>query len=51
MTSRIPPAGLGETVLVLPVHALALDESAALARELLKGLAMPAAGPSADKRC
>jgi tetratricopeptide (TPR) repeat protein len=40
LTSRIPPAGLGNGVLVLPVHALSLDESAALARELpgLRGL-------------
>jgi hypothetical protein len=34
MTSRIPPAGLGRGALVLPVHALPLDEAAALAREL-----------------
>jgi tetratricopeptide (TPR) repeat protein len=34
MTSRIPPAALGLGVLVLPVHALSLAESATLAREL-----------------
>jgi hypothetical protein len=34
MTSRIPPADLDRGVLVLPVHALPLDEAAALAREL-----------------
>ena len=34
MTSRIPPAVLGPGVLVLPVHALSLAESATLAREL-----------------
>lgn len=35
LTSRIPPAGLGEpTTLVLPIHALSRDESLALAREL-----------------
>ena len=34
LTSRIPPAGLGDSMLALPVHALDLGESAALAREL-----------------
>jgi tetratricopeptide (TPR) repeat protein len=34
MTSRIPTAGLGPHVLVLPVHALSLGEAATLAREL-----------------
>jgi CHAT domain len=34
MTSRVPPAGLGPGVLVLPVHALSLEESVTLAREL-----------------
>jgi tetratricopeptide (TPR) repeat protein len=34
VTSRVPPAGLGPGVLVLPVHALSLAEAAALAREL-----------------
>jgi tetratricopeptide (TPR) repeat protein len=34
LTSRIPPAGLGNCVLDLPVHALELGESVALAREL-----------------
>jgi hypothetical protein len=34
MTSRIAPAGLDPRVLVLPVHALSLGESVALAREL-----------------
>jgi tetratricopeptide (TPR) repeat protein len=34
LTSRIPPAGLGDGVRELPVHALDLGESAALAREL-----------------
>jgi len=34
LTSRIPPAGLADSVLALPVHALDLAESAALAREL-----------------
>jgi len=40
LTSRIPPAGLGAEALMLPVHALSLDEAAALARELpnLRGL-------------
>jgi hypothetical protein len=34
LTSRIPSAGLGDEALVLPVHALSLEEAAALAREL-----------------
>jgi hypothetical protein len=34
LTSRIPPVGLARGVLTLPVNALDLDESAALAREL-----------------
>ena len=34
LTSRVVPAGLGSRALILPVHALSLDESAALAREL-----------------
>jgi hypothetical protein len=40
LTSRIPPARLGPAALVLPVHALSLDEAATLARELprLRGL-------------
>ena len=47
LTSRIPPAGLGSPVLALPVHALDLAESAALARELagLRGLLHADAGP------
>ena len=47
LTSRIPPTGLGDGVLVLPVHALSLDESAALARELpgLRGLLHADEGP------
>jgi hypothetical protein len=50
LTSRIPPAGLGDSVLVLPVHALSLDESAALARELpgLRGLLHADEGPLRD---
>ena len=50
LTSRIPPAGLGTRVLVLPVHALDLAESAALARELpgLRGLLHADAGPERD---
>jgi len=34
LTSRIVPAGLGSRVVTLPVHALSLHESVALAREL-----------------
>jgi tetratricopeptide (TPR) repeat protein len=34
LTSRVPPAGLDGRVLVEPVHALSLDESLLLAREL-----------------
>jgi len=47
LTSRIPPAGLGRLVLPLPVHALDLAESVALARELpgLRGLLHADAGP------
>jgi hypothetical protein len=50
LTSRIPPAGLGEGVLSVPVHALDLDESAALARELpgLRGLLHADASPLRD---
>ena len=50
LTSRIPPAGLGRRVLALPVHALDLAESAALARELpgLRGLLHADAGPVRD---
>ena len=46
VTSRIPPAGLG-AVLAVPVHALDLAESVALARELpgLRGLLHADAGP------
>ena len=50
LTSRIPPAGLGSPVLALPVHALDLAESAALARELpgLRALLHADAGPVRD---
>jgi tetratricopeptide (TPR) repeat protein len=50
VTSRIPPAGLGHSMLDLPVHALSLDESAALARELpgLRGLLHADSGPLRD---
>ena len=50
LTSRIPPAGLGRPVLPLPVHALDLAESAALAGELpgLRGLLHADAGPERD---
>ena len=50
LTSRIPPAGLGGSVLALPVHALDLAESVALARELpgLRGLLHADAGPVRD---
>ena len=50
LSSRIPPAGLGSPVLALPVHALDLAESAALARELpgLRGLLHADAGPVRD---
>ncbi|HEX6522089.1 MAG TPA: CHAT domain-containing protein [Streptosporangiaceae bacterium] len=34
LTSRIPPVGLASEMLTLPVHALSLDESVTLAREL-----------------
>lgn len=48
LTSRIPTAGLGSPVLALPVHALDLAESVALARELpgLRGLLHADAGPA-----
>jgi tetratricopeptide (TPR) repeat protein len=47
LTSCIPPAGLGDSVLVLPVHTLDLAESAGLARELpgLRGLLHAEVGP------
>ena len=47
LTSRIHPTGLADSVLALPVHALDLAESAALARELpgLRGLLHADAGP------
>jgi tetratricopeptide (TPR) repeat protein len=50
LTSRMPPAGLGTSVLILPVHALSLDKSAALARELpsLRRLLHADAGPLRD---
>ncbi len=50
LTSRLPPAGLASSVLALPVHALDLGESAALARELpgLRGLLHADAGPVRD---
>ncbi|HEY2284236.1 MAG TPA: hypothetical protein VGH88_00690, partial [Streptosporangiaceae bacterium] len=50
MTSRVAPAGLDIGTLVLPVHALDLAESAALARELpgLRGLLHADAGPVRD---
>jgi tetratricopeptide (TPR) repeat protein len=50
LTSRTPPAGLGDSVLALPVHALDLAESVALARELpgLRGLLHADAGPVRD---
>jgi tetratricopeptide (TPR) repeat protein len=50
LSSRIPPARLAESVLALPVHALDLAESAALARELpgLRGLLHADAGPERD---
>jgi tetratricopeptide (TPR) repeat protein len=46
LTSRVPPAGLGPEALILPVHALSLDEAVALARELpnLRGLLHADAG-------
>jgi hypothetical protein len=46
LTSRVPPAERGPGVLVLPVHALSLDEAVALARELpnLRGLLHADAG-------
>jgi hypothetical protein len=46
LTSRVPPTGLAASVLTLPVHALSLEEAAALARELpnLRGL-LHADGP------
>lgn len=50
LTSRIPPAQVAVPVLVLPVHALSLDESAALARELpgLRALLHADASPLRD---
>jgi hypothetical protein len=51
LTSRIPPAGLADSaVLALPVHALDLAESVALARELpgLRGLLHADVGPERD---
>jgi tetratricopeptide (TPR) repeat protein len=50
LTSRIPPTGLSSAVLPLPVHALDLAESAALARELpgLRALLHADAGPERD---
>ena len=50
LTSRTPPAQVADGVLVLPVHALALDESAALARELpgLRALLHADASPLRD---
>ena len=50
LTSRIPPVRLADSVLRLPVHALDLAESAALARELpgLRGLLHADAGPVRD---
>jgi tetratricopeptide (TPR) repeat protein len=50
LTSRTPPAGLADSVLALPVHALDLAESAALARELpgLRGLLHADAGSERD---
>ena len=50
LTSRIPPAGLADSVLALPVHALDLAESVALARELpgLRGLLHADTGPERD---
>jgi hypothetical protein len=50
LTSRIPPAGLSTSVLPLPVHALDLAESAALARELpgLRGLLHADTSPLRD---
>jgi len=50
LTSRTPPAEIAGSVLVLPVHALALDESAALARELpgLRALLHADASPLRD---
>ena len=50
LTSRTQPAGFPHSVLALPVHALDLAESAALARELpgLRGLLHADAGPVRD---
>jgi len=52
MTSRVPPAGLGPGVLVLPVHALPLAEAVALARELpnLRALLHAADDPAGPVR-
>lgn len=51
LTSQIAPAGLGLDNAALPVHALSLDESAALARELprLRALLHADEGPDADE--
>ena len=47
MTTRIAPAGLDPRVVMLPVHALSLDEAVTLARELpnLRGLLHAEGGP------
>jgi CHAT domain len=54
LTSRVPPAGLGAdpATLTVPVHALSLEESVALARELpnLRRLLHADAGPVRDAR-
>jgi CHAT domain len=50
MTSRIPPAGLDGQTLVLPVHALSLDEAATLARELPHLRALLATEPGLARR-
>jgi tetratricopeptide (TPR) repeat protein len=51
LTSQVAPTGLGPDNAVLPVHALSLDESAALARELpyLRGLLHAEEGPDAGE--
>jgi hypothetical protein len=51
MTSQTVPAGLGAGGVKLPVHALSLDESAALARELphLRGLLHADEGADGDE--
>ena len=47
ITSRIAPASISGSVVTMPVHALSLEESVALARELpnLRGLLHADAGP------